>query len=199
MERDALIRRLEGTTTGPSKVLSGGGILIGHVPSVAPLAYLHTIFAPLEVAEFDELEQALQRGLPSAYRDALTQTNGLKLFVSSIAFYGFRLSVARSGDSSRQPYSIVTANTLERPRGLKDNELVVGTYSFDGSILTMTGGSPNLTWRTQDGLHSNRIWPSLDEFLSQEIPRLEKLLGPGYATLRAGEQVSTLPMVNNDN
>lgn len=116
------------------RALEDGTQLFGHVPYVAPDAWLHIIFRPLLAHELQEIEGELGRPLPDEYARFLKHTNGLSLFSGALSFDGFRTDYTRRGDVW-QPFSLRIPNLLERPRAAPGSAFFIGGYSYDGSLL----------------------------------------------------------------
>lgn len=118
------------------RALENGTQLIGHVPHVAPEAWLHLVFAPLTDTEIRELEEKiLKRAIPAVYKEFLTLSNGLSLFSGSLSLDGFRKNYIRTGDAVWQPFALETPNIYERPRDARDSCFFIGGYKRDGSML----------------------------------------------------------------
>ena len=153
-----------------ARTTASGTRLVGHVPHVAPEAYLHIVFPPLDGVRLSALEQAIGRPVPPAYRRLLSITNGLDLFSSSLSIYGHRTSYARAGDAARQPFSAVVPNTAERPPGIPNDAVVVGGYGRDGSQIYVLDGAVYRCDR-DNGAPLN-MWPDLFSMLVTEARRL---------------------------
>jgi hypothetical protein len=128
--------------------LENGARLYGHVPHVAPQAWLHLLFAPLSDQDVMSLEKNMGQTIPSDFREFLFVTNGIGLFSCSLSIYGKRTSYVRTGDAAWQPFCIVTANTLERPEHIKPWQIVIGSYQSDGSKLFLDG-KDGIAFRTK--------------------------------------------------
>jgi hypothetical protein len=148
-----------------------GARLVGHAPHVAPEAYLHVIFPPLNEADLDALEAEVGRPLPIDYRAVLRLANGLSLFSGSLSIYGRRTSSARTGDAARQPFSATTPNKFERPRGLTEDAVVVGGYSDDGSLVYV-GATGEVCRCSRDSASPLNRWRDLPAMLTHESNRL---------------------------
>src|SRR5262245_35891125 len=130
---DRVFGLLEASSDLGVRVLDNGTRLIGHVPHVAPEAWLHIIFAPLSLTQVAQVEHEIATSLPEPFGDFLRRSNGLSLFSDSLSIHGLRSSYARSGDAVWQPFSIVTPNVPERPRSAGPSLVFVGSYASDGS------------------------------------------------------------------
>jgi hypothetical protein len=193
MERKQLIELLRGSAPTGEHVSPGGTIRLGPIPTVAPLAYLHSVHAPLDSEAVASLQRELPVMIPPAYQQFLRVANGIRLFVSSIAFLGLRGAVTRDASSMDSPYSILIPNLQERPARLEAGLFVVGVYTDDKSPLVMHHAVSSVRCLTPDGGAVRATWPDLDSFLNQEIARLASLLEPDYAGLRIGATLRKLP------
>ena len=160
---------------------------------MAPLAYLHSVHAPLSQDEIATLQSELPVVIPTPYKAFLAVSNGLKLFVSSLSLYGMRRSFARDQRALDQPYSILTPNCQERPGGLDPLALIVGTYSDDNSPVVMRASSPGVTCLTPDCSRTRETWPDLETFLTSEVRRLAAIVSSDYARLRVGLGIRAVP------
>ncbi|MGE4245705.1 MAG: SMI1/KNR4 family protein [Parvibaculaceae bacterium] len=96
--------------------LPGGTILIAHSPEIAPEAYLHSLYPPLDEERIDLIEQEIQKPLPTSLRRFYGRHNGVFLFQDT-SIYGLRTSYQRSNFDAmlEQPFDIVALNTYSRP------------------------------------------------------------------------------------
>ena len=155
-----------------SATSDNGALMYGHVPHVAPEAWFHIRFPPLDAAALAELEKRLRRPIPESYRELLQLTNGLHLFSGALTLDGLRRDYSRKS-SIREPFDLGDPNVLERPRAADPSWFIFGFYKADGSsayIDPVDGrvyrGSPDMT---QPRLNQ---WASLDTFLADEVRRL---------------------------
>lgn len=158
------------------EVIKGNGIhLIGHAPHIAPKAYLHIIFNPLSEKEIKDLEKELNETIPEDYKEFLKMSNGLIYFNGTLALYGKRLNYIRNEDNVWQPFSIITKNIYERPRGSKDSYFYIGSYSYDGSLLYIDKKN-NRTYRCNRRIATPlNEWNSFNEMLFIEVKRISLL------------------------
>jgi hypothetical protein len=155
--------------------LPNGAKLYGHVPHVAPEAWLHQLYAPLSEHDILSLEKTLGQTIPDDFREFVRHTNGISLFSGSLSIYGKRISYARSGDEAWQPFCIVTANTLDRPAHATSRQIVVGSYRNDGSLVFLDVND-GIAFRTKSRSREvlNR-WTNLWAMLIDETCRLAGL------------------------
>ncbi len=158
-----------------SAVSSNGACLIGHVPHVAPFAYLHILFPVIDFNEIDQLNNQLKVKIPRVYETFLTEfSNGLSLFSSSIELYGLRTDYSRSVDI-RQPFDIINVNQYEHAQYHANNNIIIGSYSWDGSKISINCNTLKLTRFDRDTLEIYNEWESFDQFLLIELERLGQI------------------------
>lgn len=170
---------------------ASGARLIGHVPHVAELAYLHSLYPGLSPAELDDLVGRMCRPIPMPYAAFLRLTNGAKLFSGSLALSGLRRNYVRNTEQARQPYALEIDNMEHRPGDAPQDAFIIGGYSYDGSLL----------WIDQDlRVHRSaqaccypilNTWSSFDEMLLAEVDRLATLFDKS-GRMRNGES-ETVP------
>ncbi len=171
--------------------LPNGTRLIGHVPHVAPQAWLHVLFPPLTGDQLSQVEREIDRQLPRAYADFLAKSNGLWLFSGALTLDGLRWSYVRSGDAVWQPFSIATPNVNERPRGAKGSAVFVGGYQFDGSLLYIDADALRTYRCARTSANPLNEWPSFEAMLEAEATRLATLFD--QSGRRIGPNVPTTP------
>ncbi len=156
-----------------------GATLIGHVPHWAPDGWMHEYYVPLLEQEIAILQTELGVKFPLALRELFAITNGLNLFLDSLAVFGIRENYDRRPDFARQPYDIIRANyTSERPDDAKSGIVIIGSYSWDGSRLYFDETSDHLDYIYRCERWSvvplNR-WDNFWEMLYGETKRLAEL------------------------
>jgi len=151
----------------------GGAFATGHVPAVAPQAYLCRFYAGLSAAGLDDAEAESERYLPKQYRDFLRSFNGANIM--GIFLYGLT-----GGQNLReiggvgQPISIRYQNAFyTRPDYIPEGHFGLGAmngprYSQGHLYLTSTGEVELIN--SDHDLVGER-WPSFVAFLKQEVPR----------------------------
>lgn len=165
------------------KLLENGAELIGHVPRIAPQAYLHTVFPPLCDDDLEQLEFDVGRAIPAPLRRLYHRTNGLDLFVGQLAVHGLRRTYVRSGAAIRQPFSVVTPNVIERPRRAQRDWVFFSTFCEDGSAGVIR--ADETVFRClPPRIRAVEMWPSLDTFLINQAQRLVDQFGPTGDGLR---------------
>jgi len=155
--------------------LENGARLIGHVPHVAPEAWLHARYKPLSHAEVASVEDEIGTQLPGTFASFLMTTNGLSLFSYSLSIDGRRWSYERVGDAVWQPFSIITPNVPERPRHSKRSFVFVGGYRFDGSLLYIDKSDLKVYRCRNRSAKPLNGWPSFETMLEEEAGRLSLL------------------------
>jgi hypothetical protein len=157
------------------RVLPNGTRLIGHVPHVAPEAWLHLLFPPLSAAQVQNIERDIGNSLPNVFSAFLLKANGLSLFSGSLSIDGLRFSHERSGDAVWQPFSIITPNVTERPRSSKASFVFIGGYRCDGSLLYIDKATSNVFRCKSKSAKAINEWPSFGAMLVAETQRLSVL------------------------
>ena len=158
--------------TAPSE---NGAQMFGHVPHIAPEAYFHIIFPPLDARELADLERSLHCSIPESYRNLLVVTNGLHLFGGKLTLDGLRTDYSRK-PGIRLPFDLSDPNVHERPRAADPTWFLFGFYSEDGSQAYMDPADGRV-YRGNRNLTQPRLnhWESLDDYLEQEIRRMASL------------------------
>ena len=168
----AIQRKLDEARLLGSRTLANGAQLIGHVPHVAPQAYLHTIYAPLDEPEISSIEQQLGRKLPEDFRDFLRTTNGLKVFSDSLSIDGLRKNYIRTGDEAIQPYCITTPNIYERPANAPSQCIFIGGHSHNGHLIYIDALTNKVHRCRRTSSKSLESWPDFWTMLTAEVDRI---------------------------
>jgi hypothetical protein len=149
--------------------------MFGHVPHVAPEAWFHILFPPLDADNLDDLERSIRRPIPRSYRDLLTATNGLHLFGGKITLSGRRRDYSRK-PGVRLPFDLADPNVHERPPAADPSWFLFGFYREDGSRAYLDPTDGHVYRGTRD-LAQPRLnqWISLDAYLEQEVDRMTSL------------------------
>ena len=157
-----------------------GARLIGHVPHIAPLAYLHRIPAPLSDAGFASLSETVGIILPIEIREFYACANGLSAFSSQIEIYGVRQNYGRADllAASAQPFSVETPNRFERPSGMMRSQAVVASYR-DGSRIIVDEGNVLTRCARENAQKVFEVWPGFRAWLTSEIARLDAFFDDG--------------------
>ncbi|MGB3147038.1 MAG: hypothetical protein WBA91_04690 [Paracoccaceae bacterium] len=149
-----------------------GAYQTGHVPLVAPRAYLCTRYAGLDDHGVRDAENEAERYMPEPYKELLRHMNGARLLGVSL-HGGIGRSVNRSGAGIGQPISICYQNAVERPDYIPDGHLGIGAmngeWSSQGHLYLASTGEVELYYAKFNMIGAH--WPSLADFLGDEIPR----------------------------
>ena len=156
-----------------SETSENGALMYGHVPHVAPLAWLHIVYPGLDDQALAALEISLRCPIPLEYRQLLKVTNGLSLFSGALDLYGRRTDYSRRF-SIRLPFDLSDPNVHERPRAADPAWFMFGFYNEDGSKAYIDPGDGRV-YRGSRDMTKPRLnnWVSLDEFLISEVQRLQ--------------------------
>ena len=149
-----------------------GAFQTGHVPHVAPLAYLCVCYSGLNEEGLQAAEEECGRYIPDPYREFLACMNGASILGVSLfgTIFG---AVDRSGLGIGQPISLRYGNVVERPGYIPQGHLGIGgingeRYSQGALYLASTGEVEFYN------SHANMIgakWESFSNFLNEEMPR----------------------------
>lgn len=155
---------------------ANGTILIGKAPHIAEFAWLHSIYKTLSQEELFELEKDVKTQLPDSYRDfLLNHSNGLSLFVSNFSLYGLRKELGRTIEASRQPFSLITLNTIEKIKNAEENHFFIGSYKWDGSKLYIDKSTGKVHYCDRWDATSLFEWNSFEEMIVSEVKRITNL------------------------
>lgn len=153
--------------------MENGTVLIGKAPHIAPLAWLHSIFSGLNEEQIKMLETQLKRRIPNDYIKFLRISNGIGVFNTTFNLYGLRSNYQRGIEASRQPFDILTKNTVERFRYIPSALFCIGSYDWDGSKLYMNEQTNRIT--LLDGDEEKHVlyeWENFEVMFESEIERL---------------------------
>ncbi|QBN19682.1 SMI1/KNR4 family protein [Flavobacterium nackdongense] len=153
-----------------------GTILIGKALHIAPLAWLNKIYPVLNEDDILLIENELKTEVPLDYKNFLINfSNGLNIFVATFSLYGLRKVLGRSVEASRQPFSIFTPNSFERPENSKDHYFFIGGYNWDGSNLYIDKQTNKVHYCDRWDATSLFEWNSFDEMIVSEVKRITNL------------------------
>jgi hypothetical protein len=155
------------------KTLPSGAEVFGHVPELAQEAWLHSLYPGLDDEELDALTDALDRTVPGVYADWLRLTNGLELFVTTLALYGVSRD-SRRDSQNRQPFDLSIHNVHDRPGDAGDECFFIGGYDWDGSLLYLRGEDEQVYRGTRESVDPLNEWDSLESMLLSEFDRLSE-------------------------
>lgn len=158
------------------KRYSNGTTKYGHVPEVAPQAYLITVFNPISTEELNALESSIGYAIPNEYSSFLMDfSNGLNLFITCFCLYGFVGKINRQIGAAPQPFSLSLLNIYERPKNSKDTFFFIGGYDYDGSKLYIDKQTGEVHYCKKNDSASLYCWKNFEDMLSSEIKRLSSL------------------------
>lgn len=178
MEKKALDVLMEAESYGLRKQ-KDGTVLLGHIPHVAPEAFLHVLFAPTTEKEITSLEKQLKANIPSKYQAfLLKEYNGLIVFGQSLYLNGYRKNYDRTSKNI-YPFDLLTVNKFERPSDAEETDFFIGGYDWDGSLLYMKGEGSKIFRCSRENVEPLNSWTDLDSMLSKEIRRLSGFFKDG--------------------
>lgn len=172
-----------------TKITSNGVKLIGHVPHIAPQAWLHKIYPPITQIEIDILESKIGIKINDTLKGFFLKMNGIKLFGDTLAIYGYIEIISRDIENPK-PYSIINLNTIERLPKIDKDILFIGGYDWDGSLL-YTNKSEKVFRCSTDNINPLNEWDSFWDMLYSEIVRISTLFSLDGKELNSN--VPTIP------
>lgn len=173
--KEEVRRIIEGAKEIGFKEQKDGAKLFGHVPHIAPQAWLNIIYSPATEAEVLKLEKELKVQIPKRYRKFLTtEANGLSLFSSSLELYGYRRHYNRKS-MEFLPFDLITPNVHERPEDATEGQFFIGGYNWDGSLVYMDTKTYKIYRCDRESIMPLNTWKDLDDFLLKEVKRLSTL------------------------
>lgn len=191
---DEVLAIIERARALASHRLDDGTELIGHVPHVAPEAWLHILFPPLPPPGIEQVETEIGRPLGPTFSSMLAMHNGLSLFSDSLYIYGHRSTMSRTGDGERLPGGVRTPNTLERPKDADPSHLFVGGYGSDASRLYIDVRDSRVYRCSRRSAAPLNRWDDFFSMLSSEARRLATLFDAQGRMKVAFDAVPPAPM-----
>jgi hypothetical protein len=171
-----------------------GAKLFGHVPHVAPQAWLNVVYPPATEGEILKIEKELEDQIPKPYKDFLvTEANGLSLFSSSLELYGYRRHYNRKS-MEFLPFDLITPNLYERPGDASDYQFFIGSYNWDGSLVYMDKKTFKIHRCDRESVKPLNTWKALGDFLLKEVKRLSTLFDQ-----KGMEKNSNTPTIPGEN
>jgi hypothetical protein len=144
------------------------------VPSVAPEAYLNIVYKPVAPEIRAELEKGLQ--FPNSLAEFYQHWNGARLFVGALSIYGClprNYLLYRADRFKVLPFNLREINHEFLSQTSHKNLICIGSYSYDRSIVCMNRKSQSIAcYVGKQFAEERQTWPSLDQWLSDEITRL---------------------------
>lgn len=146
----------------------------GYTPTIAPHAYLCRFYAGLSDAELDAAEEESERYLPPQYREFLASFNGAEIMGIRLNGFTGGQNLRNTGALIGQPISIRYQNAFYlRPDYIPEGHFGIGAINGEwysqGHLYLTSLGAVELINAEHDLLAAK--WPSLADFLSQEVPR----------------------------
>jgi hypothetical protein len=121
------------------------------------------------------LEDEIGVSFRESFREFLELTNGLNVFSDSLAIFGRRTSYDRT-TGEREPYNIVSINLYDRPKGLRADVLLIGSYSSgNGFLLYIDPRSRRIYQCRRSEGKPIKEWENFGQMLLGEVNRLDRL------------------------
>lgn len=161
--------RVKYSTCG-ERILTNGTILVCSAPEIAPQAWLHQFYPPMEPEQLIFVEDHLGQALPSEIKDFYQQNNGIGLFGYKIEIWGKRRSYKRTGDDMWQPFDIVSHNAKnEIPANSPENVVFFGSAERGDSWVYFYTNSRIVGKTPRFQFHELRTWSNFNLWLIDEI------------------------------
>lgn len=163
-----------GSSVG-NKVSDSGAIFLGHMPEVAPKAYLHVIYPPIDEKSILELNEILKPAiLHSSLIDFFRFANGMNLFFKKgFRVFGYVSAEKRVSEGFFDyPDDILHANGDIRIKGSESNEITIGWYLADSSYVNLDECGRVVRFNPSNPKKIIQCWPDIKSWLISEIERL---------------------------
>ena len=153
-----------------------GTALIGHLPRLAPHAFLHRIFGPLSDTEIRQIEERLQMQVPPSLAEFYRHFNGVMLFDTAICVYGLRRSWDRADVDAMQcnPFDVYVPTLTYRSCSPSGHGIAISQYDDLSQVLVEPDGT--VVRVRESPLHPGEVlnrWGSLGDWLLSECRRVE--------------------------
>ena len=151
------------------KILNDGTELFGNDKNIAPQAWLHQIYPPLNKDEINSIEIMIGLVLPNSLADFYYEMNGFSIFIRRLSIDGLRKDFSISVEASWQPFSIETVNKKERPLNAKKEDVFIGFYSENGNLLYINSKDERVFSCTVDDAIPLKTWNNFKDFFVDEV------------------------------
>jgi hypothetical protein len=150
-----------------------GTRLIGHSPAIAPKAYRHVIFQPLDDHDMADFTNKIGRPVPAQLKSLLSLANGMMIFSGSIRVLGF-IPVQKKGEVTvhNYPSNILVPNVSARINGLTVGDVVIGWYKNDGSYVVAHEAGSVTRYDVLGNGEGIQSWTDIDTWFISEVTRL---------------------------
>ena len=180
MDKSAFAERvmqpLEAWSNAGDVTNEAGTRLIGHMPEIAPKAFMHLVYAPLSESELLDLTARLGTPLPAQLKQFLCNANGLSIFLDDMRVFGYVPVPAKRRVTIHVHHfstDLVLVNVSARVRGLDEGAIAVGRYRIDGSYVSINEDGTANRFDPRGGAPS-RTWPDFDTWLVSEIAAMSQ-------------------------
>jgi len=150
-----------------------GTQLAGHLPNIAPKAYLHELYAGVTNKMINKLESDLNKKIPPELKSIYYEFNGFSFFHAGINLFGTVVGQQFNLDE-RLPYSLVNGNLpIKTPPQTTEEILYIGTYGLDSSLVYIDTTTGNVHRTKRNRLDKLASWDSVSHWICVELPRLD--------------------------
>ncbi|WP_111978706.1 SMI1/KNR4 family protein [Algibacillus agarilyticus] len=160
----------------PNITTENGSVLLRNVPDIAPKAYLHSLYAPLDESEIEDLEAQISYALPEELKQFYMTVNGLDFYCGTLYMYGLRKDKARTVLATiQQPFDIAMPNNTSFGYHIS-RAIYIGAYKYDGSVVGYDIDNGKVFRQSKSNKEILNQWADLHEFIYNEYDRLFKLI-----------------------
>ncbi|MBI4924145.1 MAG: hypothetical protein HY834_20610 [Devosia nanyangense] len=152
--------------------LEDGTAIVGRVPHLGSLAWLHQVYAPLSKEAIDQKVAAFPRLGWFPYPEFLLELNGCHLFSRALWLLGIRTSYRRE-PTIHLPWDVQNTNWNHMKVGLDHDALLIGGGTFrDREVFYLQDRSGTVQAIDEQSEKWLFRWNSVSELLVSEIDRL---------------------------
>jgi hypothetical protein len=170
-----IIKQLLLVSNGGDTENDMGTKLIGHSPIIAPRAFIHVVFQPLNESDLEDFITNLGRKVPEQLKSLLSFANGMMIFSGTIRVLGF-LPNRKKGEVTvhNYPSDIMIPNVSARINGLSSDDVVIAWYKEDGSYVVSQKSGIVTRFDVLGNGEEMQSWSDINTWLISEIIRLNK-------------------------
>lgn len=158
-----------------NKVSDSGAVFLGHMPEIAPKAYIHVIYPPIDEESILALSEILKPvSLPTSLVDFFRYANGMNVFFKKgFRVFGYVPAENRVSEGFFDyPDDILHANGDIRIKGSKSTDITIGWYLADSSYVNLEESGNVVRFKPANPKQVIQCWPDIKSWLSSEIERL---------------------------
>lgn len=164
--------------------------LLGHVPHIAPKAYMHLVYAPLNDEDLIKLEKQIERKLPEQLKKFYEFANGIDIFSGGISLFGyFPYERKFKSHPHNYPGDIQIPNVQARIKGMHEVDVIIASYKWDSSIAIIEEDGSVVRYDIQNGGQVVQTWPDFDTWITSEIEHYSQFFDENGKMMGDGKDV----------